>query len=300
VTQDPRLAEARQGDRRRVAVLHLRPAWRIHQLLVEVRLVMLWAMRGSHCKRSARNFGQTKAANDTDIRESGHKLMPDHVGERTPFWKCLATAGLLLSGATTVCAQSPELPPIISGPTNAVPTCVGPPRLIEFADNRNRRLSPPREFDRRFSDIASVYQFIGACVEMQPNRECLGVRWDYAFFQMLFETNYLLFTGGVRPGDNNFAGIGATVSGKPGEEFSSIEQGVRAHLQHLLMYAGVTIQNPVAKRTRIVSEYVHSKLARVRPVTFSDLAQLWAAPGGKSYADAVEKTAQAFRSQYCK
>lgn len=49
--------------------------------------------------------------------------------------------------------------------------------------------------------------------------EDLGLRWDYAFFQMAIETNYLSFRreGGrrsdVRPSQNNFAGLGATGNG---------------------------------------------------------------------------------------
>ena len=226
--------------------------------------------------------------------------MYNHISGRNLLHATLVVALFVIGGAAEVHAQTPMLPPIISGPTNAVPSCVTPRRLMEFADTRNRRLASPREFDGRFSDIASVYKSAGECVEIKPNGECLGVRWDYAFFQMLFETNYLLFTGGVRPEDNNFAGIGATVAGKPGEQFSSIKQGVLAHLQHLLMYAGVTIQDPVAQRTRIVSEYVHEKLGQARPVTFSDLAKLWAAPGGNSYAAAIERTAKAFSSQFCR
>ena len=84
---------------------------------------------------------------------------------------------------------------------------------MAFIDTRNRGLASPKEFDPKFSDIASVYKSIGECVETKPNGGCYALRWDYAFFQMLFETNYLLFTGGVRPDDNNFAGIGATVDG---------------------------------------------------------------------------------------
>jgi Mannosyl-glycoprotein endo-beta-N-acetylglucosaminidase len=245
-------------------------------------------------------IGKEKPRTNAKIRDSRCGNMTNHMIKATFLWKSFAIAYLVTSGAAHVCAQTPGLPPIISGPANAVRDCVTPARLMEFVDGRNRRLTPSREFDRRFSDIASVYKSLGECVERKPNGVCLGVRWDYAFFQMLFETNYLLFTGGVRPDDNNFAGIGATVSGKPGEQFSSIDRGVLAHLQHLLTYAGVTVQEPVAQRTRIVSEFIHEKMGPGRPVTFSDLAKLWAAPGGKSYAAAIEKTAKAFNSQFCK
>lgn len=228
--------------------------------------------------------------------------MPNDVKEpnKLKIARTTLAIGFLLLGQAEMHARPILLPPIIAQPTNAVPSCVTPSRLMEFVDTRNRRLSPPREFDRRFSDVASAYKSFGECVQRKPDGQCLGIRWDYAFFQMLLETNYLLFTGGVRPGDNNFAGIGATVAGKPGEQFSSIDKGVHAHLQHLLMYAGVTIRDPVAKRTRIVSEYVQKKLNYARPVTFSDMAKLWAASGGNPYAGAVEKIARSFRAQFCR
>jgi hypothetical protein len=80
--------------------------------------------------------------------------------------------------------------------------------------------------------------------------EELGLRWDYAFFQMLLETGNLTYKGDVKPDQNNFAGLGATGRGARGEKFPDISTGVRAHLQHVLMYAGEKVENPVAERTR--------------------------------------------------
>ena len=54
------------------------------------------------------------------------------------------------------------------------------------------------------------------------------------------------------PTQNNFAGLGATGRGEPGESFKDIETGVRAHLEHLLLYAGRPVENPTAERTRKV------------------------------------------------
>jgi hypothetical protein len=93
--------------------------------------------------------------------------MYNHISGRNLLHATLVIALLFLGGATDVLAQSPLLPPIISGPTNAVPSCVTPSRLMEFADTRNRRLDSSREFDRRFSDIASVYKSAGECVEIK-------------------------------------------------------------------------------------------------------------------------------------
>ena len=171
---------------------------------------------------------------------------------------------------------------------------------MQFVVNRNSALSPPSQIDPRFSAIAEVYQSVGGCVQMSA-RSCIGIRWDYAFFQMLIETNYLTFTGGVRPEDNNFAGVGATVAGKPGERFASVHDGVLAHLQHVLMYAGIVIDKPIAQRTKAVQADVHKRMKALgRPVTFSDLATLWTGTDQGTYAASIERTKKRFADEFCK
>ena len=135
--------------------------------------------------------------------------------------------------------------------------------------------------------------------------EKLGVRWDFAFYQMILETGSLKYRNGRRAGDvkptqNNFAGLGATGGGEPGESFKDIPTGVRAHLEHLLLYSGEKLENPVAERTRKVQEWgVLTKWqARfTKPITFSDLAQQWA-PGSSSYARMLDGIAERFQ-EFC-
>ncbi len=86
-------------------------------------------------------------------------------------------------------AEPARLPEIIVGPSNVVPRCVTPERLMEFVASRNRELSPPRKIDPRFRDVASLYSSIGECIQRSQGK-CIRIRWDYAFFQMLLETNY--------------------------------------------------------------------------------------------------------------
>ncbi|UCD51638.1 MAG: glucosaminidase domain-containing protein [Phycisphaerales bacterium] len=64
-----------------------------------------------------------------------------------------------------------------------------------------------------------------------------GVDHDVAFCQMCHETNYLRFDGDVRRHQNNFAGIGATGGGVPGDSFPDERTGIRAQIQHLKAYA---------------------------------------------------------------
>ena len=64
-----------------------------------------------------------------------------------------------------------------------------------------------------------------------------GVNHDILFAQMMKETGFLKFGGDVKPEQNNFAGIGATGNGAPGNSFPSVEIGIRAVVQHLKAYA---------------------------------------------------------------
>ncbi|HEX7076732.1 MAG TPA: hypothetical protein VF226_22055 [Hyphomicrobiaceae bacterium] len=206
--------------------------------------------------------------------------------------KCRAAASLLLLTWTALPAMAQSLPAIKTGPGNQVAACATPGRLMEFVRHRNASLDP------RFDGVATEYMRHG---------EELGVRWDYAFFQMLLETGNLSFTrgngqpGNVRPSQNNFAGLGAAGRGQRGESFPDISTGVKAHMQHLLLYAGDYIADPVADRTRKVQEWgILDSFQRKlnRPVTFTDLAREWA-PGDRRYAKKMGAIAQAFFDDVC-
>lgn len=164
---------------------------------------------------------------------------------------------------------------------------------MAFVKTRNPALNP------RLEDVATEYMRHG---------EELGVRWDYAFFQMLLETGNLSFRrgngqpGNVRPEQNNFAGLGAARRGQRGESFPDISSGVKAHLQHLLLYAGERIENPVADRTRKVQEWgilTSWQNSINRPITFDDLAKKWA-PGDRRYGAKIAAIAEAFYQDTCR
>jgi hypothetical protein len=180
-------------------------------------------------------------------------------------------------------------PEIRTSATHRVPACVTPERLMQLLAQRNPRLDP------RYRDIAQHYKSHG---------EALRIRWDYAFFQMLLETNYLMFQrGNGEPGDvrarqNNFAGIGATGGGEPGDSFKDVSTGVLAQMQHLVAYSGERVEKPVAPRTREVQDdIVAESRALRRPVRFSDLTNRWAAD--RNYARSMEVIADAFRETFC-
>ncbi len=188
-------------------------------------------------------------------------------------------------------ASASGLPPIRTSDRNAVPECATPGRLAAYLKSRNAGV------DSRFEKIA---------VEYMRHGEDLQVRWDYAFFQMLIETGSLSFMrdenrqGLVKPAQNNFAGLGAVGKGQPGETFPDVSTGVRAHLEHVLMYTGEPVENPVAERTRKVMEWgvLTSWQKTIKgPMTFAHLAQQWAK--NKSYADMIGTVGERFYEQFC-
>ena len=214
----------------------------------------------------------------------------------------LALALLLLPSAGYAAA----LPRILASADNPVPKCVAPAALMDFVAERNAQRTPPSAIDQRFANLAALYQRIGQCVA-RPPEQCVAVRWDYAFFQMLIETNYLTFRrpdgmpAGVPASDNNFAGLGATISGRPGEHFDDVPSGVLAHLQHVLMYSTTRIPNPIAKRTRQVQSDVQDIMRRLhRPVTFADLAREWTGTDKNTYGAMMQQLAEKYAATYCR
>ena len=197
-------------------------------------------------------------------------------------------ASILTTSAHTASAAAPA---IRISASNQVPDCVTPDRLMQFLQSRNPRLNP------RFQKIAEWYKYHG---------ESWQVRWDYAFYQMALETNFLSYRrpngkrGDVRANQNNFAGIGTTGGGVPGNNFPDVSTGVLAQIQHLVAYSGERVTNPVAQRTRAKQHIIlkgSAKVARRRPVTFQDLSGRWAVD--RKYGRSIEHLARKFRQIHC-
>ena len=191
----------------------------------------------------------------------------------------------LLALSTAVSAA----PAIRTTEANRVPACVSPDRLTAFLMNRNPSVDP------RFHDIAQWYKHWG---------EAWHVRWDYAFYQMVLETNALKFRrgdghrGDVHEKQNNFAGIGATGGGVPGDRFADVKTGVHAQIQHLVAYSGEHLSDPIAPRTQLRQDDIIEQSRRLRrPVTFGDLAHRWAAD--RKYAKSIDAVAEQFNTGYC-
>src|SRR5665811_2303558 len=101
---------------------------------------------------------------------------------------------------------------------------------------------------------------------------------------MIHETNYLRYTGDVRPGQNNFAGIGATGGGNPGNSFVNAEAGVIAHYAHLAWYTFPNHVNEYCNSSWDPRHFgtTHRNTAR----TLRDLGGTWTVPG-TGYGDAL-------------
>jgi hypothetical protein len=132
----------------------------------------------------------------------------------------------LVSPVRNVPAVVPEKPvPEITGTPYSIlgKGKTNPADLVNFLTKTNPFVD--KDFAR---DFAEIY-IEEASVE--------GVNHDIAFSQMCLETGFLSYGGLVTPDMNNFAGLGSTGPGVPGEKFSSPRIGVRAQIQHLKSYA---------------------------------------------------------------
>jgi len=204
-----------------------------------------------------------------------------------------AAIACVMLAATLTLASAPALaaPPIRTSAENAVPACVTPERLMAFLATRNASPEP------RFRTIADHYRRHGTQWR---------VRWDYAFFQMALETNFLQFRrgngtpGDVKPRQNNFAGLGTTGGGVPGDSYPDVSTGVLAQVQHLVAYSGERVPDPVGPRTRLKQDDIiraSSSIAARRPLTFQDLSRRWAVD--PVYGRSIDTLARLYADRFC-
>lgn len=113
-----------------------------------------------------------------------------------------------------------------------------------------------------------------------------GIRPDIAICQAIKETGCFSYGGDVFPEQNNYCGLGATGRGEKGWSFSSPREGVRAHIQHLLVYASTQMPKKeiVDPRYNLVKETHPEIFGRV--TTWVGLNEKWAVPG-KHYGEDI-------------
>jgi hypothetical protein len=103
------------------------------------------------------------------------------------------------------------------------------------------------------------------------------IRGDIAFAQSVLETGWFRYAGSmVKPGDNNYSGLGACDSCSRGNIFATPQEGVRAQIQHLWAYA-----DPNASPTRTARPLADIRFTYVKPY---GRAPTWEAMGDGNWA----------------
>lgn len=115
-----------------------------------------------------------------------------------------------------------------------------------------------------------------------------GIRSDLAFAQMLLETNYLRYGGDVSPAQNNFAGIGATGGGSPGNSFATPELGVVGQYAHLAWYTFPDHQNDYCNISYDPRHFYASHVNTAHEL--HELGGRWAVPG-TTYGQSIARIA---------
>ena len=75
------------------------------------------------------------------------------------------------------------------------------------------------------------------CQMYYEEAEAEGVRAEVAFAQTMKETGFLQYGGDASIEQFNFAGLGTTGNGVPGNSYPDVRTGIRAQIQHLKAYA---------------------------------------------------------------
>ncbi len=173
-----------------------------------------------------------------------------------PAISCFSSSGNAESGKGTTGKHghpAPALPSIFIMDRGEQ----GPASLVAFMCRNNSYL-----------DSAFVARLVKTYI-IESRRE--GVNYDIAICQMCLETGFLRFNGSVSRFQNNFCGLGATDGYTAGDWFGSMEEGVRAHIQHLKAYASIDPITPPYADKRLV----HVRRGTV--FTIHDLPGRWAA-----------------------
>lgn len=142
--------------------------------------------------------------------------------------------------------------------------------LVKFFRSRNRKMSRSK-----VKEIARYY------IE-EASQE--GINSDAAFVQMCLETDFLRYGNLVKKEWNNFCGLGAIDKDNPGLKFNSVQEGVRAHIQHLHAYA--TTEDIVLVNETIDPRYKYVK-PRGKAADIFGLSGTWAAD--REYGNKLNK-----------
>ena len=153
-----------------------------------------------------------------------------------PIWLCLLSLIVIFS-----CAVSPKIqenPSMATVPASRIPERPARPPIPEYIMGKGIILPENMAVFLLNANYVVDRDFIENLAFLYTEEaEIEGVNHDVAFAQMCLETGYLSFSGLVTPDMNNFCGLGAIGPGQNGERFPDPRTGVRAHIQHLKVYA---------------------------------------------------------------
>lgn len=138
----------------------------------------------------------------------------------------------------------------------------------------------------------SVEELVGYYYE-EAGRE--GLRPDIVLCQAIKETGFFGYGGDVIPEQNNYCGLGTTGGGVKGAFFETPQLGVRAHVQHLLVYDRTEppVTDIVDPRYELVIE-VHPEIyGQIH--NWTELNGRWAVPG-KNYGQEILQLWQTART----
>ena len=170
-------------------------------------------------------FTQHKAAQETKAGQE--KNMNDAGGEENPEGDEAAlpeNTGKLSSGEASVPTEEGQYP--IMGESDIT--------VQEMADyfNESGEEYPAEELSEGGADSIETF-----CQIYYEEASAEGVRPEVAFAQTMKETGFLQYGGDASIEQFNFAGLGTTGGGVPGNSYPDVRTGVRAQIQHLKAYA---------------------------------------------------------------
>ncbi|NLE74400.1 MAG: glucosaminidase domain-containing protein [Actinobacteria bacterium] len=120
-----------------------------------------------------------------------------------------------------------------------------------------------------------------------------NLRVDILWAQMLHETGFGRYGGDVCAAQNNYAGIGATGGGESGCAFATAQDGVKAHVAHMVAY--VYTVSPVPWANDTTDPRLHAVRPRGSAAVLADLDGRWAVPG-VGYGARIEEHVRAINN----
>ncbi|CUX35954.1 glucosaminidase domain-containing protein [Clostridium sp. C105KSO13] len=104
-------------------------------------------------------------------------------------------------------------------------------QMVKFFKSSGKQY-PAKELQEGGADNIETF-----CQMFYDEAAAEGVRPEVAFVQTMKETGFLQYGGDASIRQFNFAGLGTTGGGVPGESFADVRIGIRAQIQHLKAYA---------------------------------------------------------------